>query len=411
MNTIGDNYVMQCPMPFVHMNIKPNKTVTACWRCHENLGDYTVDSLDNIWYSEKWKKFREQHLNNERPAGCKSCWQMEDAGIKSTRQQVLEDYSEKISKLHSISDLTTPPLPKDMEFRFGNLCNMKCRHCSPKFSSQWVNQCKKDEDFFNIVKEMSDGNLNYSINELPENTMQQLKEFASNLETIRITGGEPLMHPMHYEMLEVLKPYAKNITLEYNTNLHYINNVLEYWKTYKKVICRVSIDADPKTYEYIREGGNLNKLIKNWHVVKKEMADNIANNTFDLHATCTVNVLNVVKIYEVIKFFTDIDSRLHVSFVQYPEVMDICNLPKWQKDYVKSKCKDGLEYVRQNGSPRLIHHAMQSVDKIYQWLDKPNNIDFEEVFTKWMKAQDRVNKKSLFDYYNEFDYLKERYYG
>jgi radical SAM protein with 4Fe4S-binding SPASM domain len=402
---------MQCPMPFLHMNIKPNKTATACWRCHENLGDYTNDSLVDIWNSNKWKDFRKQHLNNEKPEGCKSCWQMEDAGIKSTRQQVLEDYAPQIKELEKVNDLINPPFPRDMEFRFGNLCNMKCRHCSPKFSSQWVTQCKKDSDFYDTVKELSDGNLNYSINELPEDTMQQLKSFASNLDMIRITGGEPLMHPMHYEMLEVLEPYAKNITLEYNTNLHYLNNVLNYWKDYKKVICRVSIDADPSTYEFIREGGNLNKLVNNWNIVKSTMAEQIADRTFDLHATCTINVLNIVKIDKVIEFFTDLDSRLHVSFVQYPEVMDICNLPEWQKQDVKDKCNIGLEYVKTNGSLRLLNHAQQSVNKILKWIDKPSNAEFEDIFVKWMRAQDRVTKKCIFDYYTEFDYLKEKYYA
>lgn len=401
---------MQCPMPFLHMNIKPNKTVTACWRCHENLGDYTSNSLEDIWYSDAWKDFRKQHLNNERPDGCKSCWQMEDAGIKSTRQQVLEDYAPQIKELEKVNDLINPPFPRDMEFRFGNLCNMKCRHCSPKFSSQWVTQCKKDTEFYNVVKEMSDGNLNYSINELPDNTMEQLKSFASNLDTIRITGGEPLMHPMHYEMLEVLKPYAKNITLEYNTNLHYLNSVFNYWKDYKKVICRVSIDADRDTYEFIREGANLERLLNNWKIVKTEMSEQITNKTFDLHATCTINVLNIVKIDKILEFFTELDSRLHVSFVQYPAVMDICNLPNWQKQEIKDKCSRGLEFVRQNGSTRLLHHAQQSVNKILKWLDKPAYTEFEDTFVKWMKAQDIVNNKCIFDYYTEFDYLKENYY-
>lgn len=402
---------MQCVMPFVHMNIKPDKTATACWRCHEKLGNYTTNSLEDIWYSEEWQVFRKQHLAGEQPDGCKSCWQMEQAGIKSTRLTMLEEYSHKVNDLNQVEDLTKPPFPKDMEFRFGNLCNMKCRHCSPKFSSQWVSQCKKDKDFYNIVKDISDGNLNYSINELPDDTMQQLKSFASNLEVIRITGGEPLMHPMHYEMLDVLESYAHNITLEYNTNLHYLNDVTEQWKKYKKVICRVSVDADTSTYEYIREGANLNKLLENWKTVKSEMSEQIQNKTFDLHATCTVNVLNVVKIDKVLELFTKLDSRLHVSFVQYPAVMDICNLPEWQKNDVKNKCAIGLDYVKHNGSNRLYHHATQSIDKILQWLNKPSNTEFDNTFAKWMQAQDRVNNKSMFDYYTEFDYLKEIYNG
>ena len=401
---------MQCVMPFIHMNIKPNKTATACWRCHENLGDYTTTDLTDIWYSSKWQEFRRQHLAGEKPDGCKSCWQMEEAGIKSTRLTMLDDYAEQVEALKDVEDLITPPFPRDMEFRFGNLCNMKCRHCSPKFSSQWVTQCKKDPEFYEVAKDISSGSLNFSINQLPEDTMQQLKSFAPNLNMIRITGGEPLMHPMHHEMLEVLKPYAQNITLEYSTNLHYLNNVLEHWPLYKRVICRVSVDSDPSTYEYLREGGNLDKLVENWNTVKTQMSSQIENKQLDLHATCTVNVLNAIKIDEVLKFWTELDSRLHVSFVQYPGVMDICNLPDNLKDLIRERCYIGLEYTKQHASNRLVHHATQSVEKIIKWLDKPVNAEFDHTFVKWMRAQDKINNKCLFDYYTEFDYLKDLYY-
>ena len=396
---------MLCPMPFIHLNIKPDKSATACWRCQAKLGNYTNTSLKDIWNGDEWVEFRKQHINNQMPEGCRSCWDMEAAGIKSTRNYAVEEYQEQ---LNAIDDLEYPPFPKDMEFRFGNLCNLKCRHCSPKYSSQWVSQCKKDSNFHNIAKTLSDGNLEYSINELPDNTMQQLKEFAPTLETIRITGGEPLMHPMHYEMLEVLEPYAENITLEYNTNLHYLQNVLEYWPKFKKVICRVSIDADLDTYEYIREGGDITKLIANWNIIRDKFKD---KEKFDLHATCTVNVLNAVKIDKVIEFFTDLGSRLHVSFVQYPEFMDICNLPDWQKEEVSKKCDIGLKYINLHGTKIQKHHAIQSIAKIKKWLEKPSNSDFEIKFASWMKAQDNVNNKCLFDYYTEFDYLKELYYG
>lgn len=395
-------------MPFIHMNIKPDKSATACWRCHAKLGDYTTDSLEDIWHSEKWQEFREKHLNNQRPSECRSCWEMEDAGIKSTRQTVIEEYTQEIENLKSCNNLKEPPLPNDMEFRFGNLCNLKCRHCSPKYSSQWVTQCKKDPQFYSTMQELANSSLDYSINELPDDTMEQLKKFAPTLKTIRITGGEPLMHPMHYEMLDVLLPYAENITLEYNTNLHYLKNVLDYWPKFKKVICRVSIDADIDTYPYIREGGNIDTLIENWNIVSKEMHN---SKNFDIHATCTMNVLNAVKIDKVVEFFTDLGSRLHVSFVQYPQFMDICNLPDWQKQQVSILCDKGLKYVAARGTKIQKHHAIQSIGKIKKWLEKPSNAEFENNFARWMKAQDLINNNCLFDYYTEFDYLKEKYYA
>ena len=107
------------------------------------------------------------------------------------------------------------------------------------------------------------------------------------------------------------------------------------------------------------------------------MSTQIENKQLDLHATCTVNVLNAVKIDKVLKFWTELDSRLHVSFVQYPGVMDICNLPDNLKDMIRERCHIGLEYTKQHASNRLVHHATQSVEKIIKWLDKPVNAEFD----------------------------------
>ena len=94
--------------------------------------------------------------------------------------------------------------------------------------------------------------------------------------------------------------------------------------------------------------------------------------------------------------------------------MDICNLPNNLKDLIRERCHIGLEYTKQHAletsSNRLLHHQTQSIEKIIKWLDKPVNAEFDHTFVKWMRAQDKVNDKCLFDYYTEFDYLKDLYY-
>ena len=135
---------IQCPMPFLHYNIKLDRKSTTCYRCQENLGDYTDQSLVDIWRGEKWRDFRKQHLRGEKPRGCRSCWELEEQGLSSTRTLVLEEYEEEIKEMEKLDfeDLVNPPLPQDMELRFGNLCNLQCRHCGPDYSSQWSKNLK-----------------------------------------------------------------------------------------------------------------------------------------------------------------------------------------------------------------------------------------------------------------------------
>jgi len=406
---------MSCPLPFIHLNIKPNKTTTSCWRCLENHGDYSKKSLLEIWHSKEWQDFRQQHINNERPVGCRSCWEMEDAGIKSTRQTALEQYAD-------VAYILDPPAPQEIEMRFGNLCNLQCRHCSPKYSSQWMKQIKKHSDLHDQIKTFDDSSHDVSINELPDTTVKELKQIAPNLRLIKITGGEPLMHPMHQEMLNSLKGNEQNIELEYNTNLHVLDQeIIDSWKKFKRVVCRVSIDADETTFSYMRTNGDINKLLANWAWIEQECKEQISIGQLDLHATCTVNVLNVVRIRQVVDLFFRLGSKLHISFVQYPRTMDICNLPIFLKNKVINDCMWAIENIDlqdyshwrfqdQKYLNKTVYQTVENLNKIKTWIEKPSNCDFDNQFTKWMQIQDKINHTCLFDVYKEFDYLKEKYY-
>ena len=81
-----------CVMPFCHVNIKQEGKVSACWRYPDKIGDYTAQTVQEIWNGKEIKELRRQLLNNERPVGCRSCWDMEDSGVRSTRLQTAIDY-------------------------------------------------------------------------------------------------------------------------------------------------------------------------------------------------------------------------------------------------------------------------------------------------------------------------------
>ena len=401
---------MVCPLPFIHLNIKPNRSVTSCWRCVEHLGDYTETSLLDIWHSSEWQDFRRAHINNERPAGCRSCWEMEDAGIKSTRQTVLEEYTD-------VAYDVDPVAPQEIEMRFGNLCNLQCRHCSPKFSSQWMNQINKHDDLHDKIKKFAGNPSDTSINELPDTTIEELKQIAPSLKLIKITGGEPLMHPMHNEMLQVLQGHEHNIALEYNTNLHVMTKAItDSWSKFKRVTCRVSIDADPGTYEYVRAGGKLTTLTDNWRYIEEQLRYHIADGTVNLHATCTVNALNVTRIRNIVDFFTSLGSKLHVSFVQYPLVMDPANLPDWQKLKIAVECNDIIKHIDDLDYSHwrfrdkkylnsVKYQNAKNLKRIIQWLGKSRTDDFDSNFVEWMSIQDQMHNTNLFDVYPEFEYL------
>ena len=82
------------------------------------------------------KQDRAKMIAGERPKGCQSCWQEEDAGKTSKRQNSI--YKMK----QSLTDWTpnSEPTLKFIDFKLGNVCNLKCRICGSWSSSKWAQE-------------------------------------------------------------------------------------------------------------------------------------------------------------------------------------------------------------------------------------------------------------------------------
>ena len=76
-----------CIMPFIHQNIKQEGKVSACWRYPDRIGDYRTNTLQEIWNSEETRELRRALSNDEKPNGCRSCWDFENSGVQSTRMR------------------------------------------------------------------------------------------------------------------------------------------------------------------------------------------------------------------------------------------------------------------------------------------------------------------------------------
>ena len=211
-------------MPFIHMNLKPKGFVSACWRNHDSLGHYGDKTLKEIWNNENYKNIRKNLMNNIQHEGCKSCWDMEKANITSTRQQCNEDYASYIPQvMEEVVDGTLPMNVKSIELRFGNVCDLRCRHCSSIYSSTWAVAVNKHDDVKRLFDkyQLTETSTWRGIAKLPIETFNQVvNDIGPRVEEIVIAGGEPLIQPQHYDALERLLPYAHNITLEYLSLIH-----------------------------------------------------------------------------------------------------------------------------------------------------------------------------------------------
>ena len=329
MNTNSKTF---CIMPFIHQNIKHEGKVGACWRYPDRIGDYRNQTLEEIWNSEQTRELRRAVLNNERPTGCRSCWDFEDSGVASTRQTCNETYSGSQYNLNFeeivqnvTNDYAMPYQPRSIEIRFDNTCNLRCRHCSPTYSSQWEVLAFKDPEVKEFFVKHGAGRLEKKHISLPEQSFEQFKSAIPYLREVLVAGGEPLQQKRHWEMIEAMSDHAHNITLSYNSNLVALGigfyNVLDHWPRFKKIILRVSVDGDDKIFSYFRTNGDITKVVDN--VQKLHALTNI-----EMSLTTTVSIYNISRLVDIVKFVNAAGGLFHTSIVQYPRAINPKVLPK-----------------------------------------------------------------------------------
>lgn len=374
-------------MPFIHQNIKHEGKVGACWRYPDRIGDYRKQTLEEIWNSDETKELRRALLNGERPTGCRSCWDFEDSGVASTRQTCNEtyeqtyniDFSEVVSKVSD--DFSMPYEPRTIEIRFDNTCNLRCRHCSPTYSSQWENLAFKHPEVKEFFVKWGAGRLEKRHISLPAESFDQFKRAIPHLREVLVAGGEPLQQKRHWEMIEAMAGYEQNITLSYNSNLVALGigsyNVLDHWPKFKKIILRVSIDGDDSTFSYFRTNGDIQKVIDN--VQKLYALPNI-----EMSLTTTISIYNISRLVDIVKFVNAAGGLFHTSIVQYPRAINPKVLPAGIKAKITA---DWEEFKKTIDNPELwIHPQWQNTKLVNQ--QKRRILRYGDYAINYMNAED-----------------------
>lgn len=228
-----------------------------------------------------YQDVRDSMLKGERHEMCKVCWDKEDKGKTSYRQNIdkfVED-SEKYV----------------IDINCGNVCNLACRMCAPGLSRK----LKKDYDFFvdhNLnFKTPTDDFFTLDLNPDPVNSIQWkwITENTDKIGGLKLAGGEPLVNKQVISLFRkmVTDGISKNINLSFYTNGLEISNHTELLNQFKGVYVNFSVEAVGELYHYIRYPGFFEEFDFN---VKYFM--NRSTNLKDLAFNVVVSILNVLNL-------------------------------------------------------------------------------------------------------------------
>lgn len=383
-----------CMHPFTGVATREDGGIKPCCRSW-NVGNVQEQSLEEIWNNDNMKRIRKQMLNNERPAECISCFELEDQNIESLRQRHLKGqipearinlYPNAWTKMQD--DYTMPFDFPTIELKLNNLCNLKCRMCHPMDSTSW-DDWDEIEDFY--VKENSF--LIQPIGEMKASGSMYLDAFSDNeqwwenfqrlipyFKRVEFAGGEPLTDPTHYRILEMMQLYAKDIEIKYATNLTSLGkgkrNIFAYWPAFKSVAVNVSIDGLGDSYEYIRGNAKWDVLIEN---IKK--IQEIPNVTRIVGAVA-VQVSNVLILDKMADYFlNELGIVFYTNLVNYPSVLNVQSLPNELRKVAIARLQAATTRVLEH---KLVKEHPQLKDiTLLQFHGVINYLKFSEVGHLW----------------------------
>lgn len=214
------------------------------------------------------KEQRRQMLAGERPAECGYCWDMEDAGvrysdriIKSTDPWALP-HLERIAAMPWQADVR----PTYLEVMLDDLCHFSCAYCIADVSTSIAEEMRRFGPYRvdNQTRMPLDPRA-AEPNPYVEAFWQWLPEISTELEVLRVTGGEPLLTPRFDQMLQYLETSRHpKLSLAINTNLGYPARRLDPMVARLKALraqgrvraieIYTSVDAYGPPAEYIRHG-------------------------------------------------------------------------------------------------------------------------------------------------------------
>jgi len=386
--------------PFTGLATREDGAIKVCCRS-QPVGWIQKESLEEAWNNDAMREVRRQVLNNERPDVCKPCFDLEDQGVESLRQRhtagVIPEARSNLypDALDALEDDYTMPFEfPTMEIKLNNLCNLKCRMCNPLDSTSW-----KDWGAIRSHYEKENNYLIPTVDALVDTPGQYIGPFDNSdnwwnsfekllphFRRVEFAGGEPLMDPYHYKILDKLAQYGENIELKYATNGTTLGikggrTIHDYWPKFKSIAVNVSIDGIHNVYEYIRGNGKFSEIEENIKVFKS------FPNVSRVVGAFTVQANNILQIAEVIDYFINKMGIVFYSHrVNYPRALSAQTLPLPLKKRVIAELEDMKTTVLEY--PMVKEHKLLEQVTLQQIQDNINFLQANDLSEFWQDCID-----------------------
>lgn len=350
-----------CMYPWISLHINPSGKVYPCCISSVNcdFGSTETQNLVESVNHPNMKQLRVDLLNDIRHDNCVSCYNHEETGIQSARQDINKRFGHyfdtDVTPTSTDGHLNTFQM-RYYDIRFGNLCNFKCRTCGPAFSSQWETEMLK-HSLIGIQYPKTSSNI------LPE-----VLSHVPNMMEAYFAGGEPLISEEHYIILEdMIRQNRTDIKLRYNSNISNLKykdkDLLDLWKHFKQpVSVYASVDHVGERAEYMRHGTD-------WGVIETNIQKlrNSTNVELSMNTVFSVfNALTITDFYAYIYSKGWLNNAYQLYAMSSPAQLASTVLPGAKKQIAAEKLSQYTDYLQK----RLPYHTFDTTAStgILYWM-------------------------------------------
>jgi sulfatase maturation enzyme AslB (radical SAM superfamily) len=320
-----------CPLPFKNVFVDTQGVSVCC-----NIPRQPVD-LETWQTHPKLLSLQQNFLQGNIPKECGGCISQENTQGRSLRTDSNKDYNYEIFTKTDINFI---------DYRASNICNFKCRSCSPTFSHGIDQEAKKIPELQKFYKinptktvSVSDSNKSWIINHLDQ------------IDRLMFTGGEPTLIPETKQLLEqIIRTHADKISVLITTNASFEDT---FWfdlvERIPNLHWTVSIDAVGPAAHVIRHGTNWDKVESNVRWLAKHA------NSLDINTV--VSSLNLFQLKPLLEFCRKIQlmsispngrqgsngCRHQFLIVNNPQLLSAVNWPNELKQQAQRYLQECLE--------------------------------------------------------------------
>lgn len=281
-------------------------------------------ALHNTAYK---KEQRRKMLEGKRPKECQICWDIEDLPERrySDRHYRGQDcwikpFLNDVANSHWNDDID----PTYLEVSFSSACNFKCSYCNPTFSTAWLQEVNQQGGYkltgaFHyqaplFLKAQNLMPLDDENNPYVRAFWEWWPTLRHKLMFFRITGGEPLLIPDTFKLLDhIIEEPLPHLELSLNSNMG-VNekqfqkffermDVIQKEKKVKHFMLHTSLDSYGRQAEYIRNGLQFGEFERRCVEYLERYPE------ASLSFTCTYNALSVVGFRDFMDWILSLRKR------------------------------------------------------------------------------------------------------